>query len=122
MRYKTLLSTLLVLASMCLTSRGSAEVITLQQATQQALASNPQVRAARYRWESAQHQIIQNYTPADPEFSFTDFDSWRGFLYGSGNHNLTLTQSFQFPGKGLLQGRSARRTAEIASHLPGCDA
>jgi outer membrane protein TolC len=92
---------LLFLASTCGSMR-AAEVMTLQQATQQALAINPQVRAARYRWESAKHQIIQNYTPADPQFAFTDFDSWRGFLYGSGNHNITVTQSLQFPGKGLL--------------------
>ena len=114
MRRKILLIMLSVFASICLARRASAEVMTLQQATQQVLAVNPQVRAARYRWESAQHQIIQNYTPADPQFSFTDFDSWRGFLYGSGNHNITLTQSFQFPGKGLLQGSTARRSAEIA--------
>src|SRR5581483_7073968 len=44
----------------------------------------------------------------------TNFDSWRGFLYGSGEHNLSLSESFQFPGKGLLQGRQAERTAEIA--------
>ena len=75
---------------------------------------NPQIRGAHFRWESAQHQIIQNYTPADPEFSFSDQDSWRGFLYGSGLHNMTLSQALQFPGKGLLQGQTARRTAEIA--------
>jgi outer membrane protein, heavy metal efflux system len=114
MRNKALTAILLVLGSMSFATWAAAEVMTLQQATQQALASNPQVRAARYRWESANHQVIQNYTPADPQFAFTDFDSWRGFLYGSGNHNFTLTQSFQFPGKGLLQGREAQRTAEIA--------
>jgi cobalt-zinc-cadmium efflux system outer membrane protein len=92
----------------------SAEVMTLQQAVTLAQMRNPQVHAARYRWEAAQHQIIQNYTPADPQFSFTDFDSWRGFLYDSGSHNITVMQSFQFPGKGILQGRNAHRTAEIA--------
>src|SRR5208282_5235216 len=80
----------------------------------QARTVNPQVRGARYRWESAKHQIIQNYTPADPQFSFTNEDSWRGFLAGSGLHNETVTQSLQFPGKGLLQGRTAKRTADIA--------
>jgi cobalt-zinc-cadmium efflux system outer membrane protein len=75
---------------------------------------NPQIRGARLRWESAQHQIIQNYTPADPQFLFSDQDSWRGFLYGSGLHNETISQALQFPGKGVLQGQTARRTAEIA--------
>src|SRR5215469_17386325 len=90
------------------------EVMTLQQVIVLAQTRNPQVLAARYRWNSAEHQIIQNYTPADPQFSFTDFDSWRGFLYDSGNHNLTVMQNLQFPGKGILQGRQAKRSAEIA--------
>lgn len=94
----------------------AADIMTLQQAVILAEMRNPQVRATRYRWESSQHEILQNYTPADPQFSFTNSDSWRGFLYGSGNHNITVTQSFQFPGKGILQGRNAQRSAGIA-HL-----
>jgi outer membrane protein, heavy metal efflux system len=90
--------------------------LSLRQVVDIAVEANPQVRASRFRWEAAKHQIIQNYTPADPQFAFTNSDSWRGFLNGSGLHNMTATQSLQFPGKGLLQGRNAERTAEIA-HL-----
>ena len=114
MRIKVLLIILLVIGSICDASRASAEILSLQQAIAQAQTLNPQVRAARHRWESAKHQIIQNYTPADPQFSFTNSDSWRGFLSGSGTHNVTIAQSLQFPGKGLLQGRNAQRSAEIA--------
>jgi outer membrane protein, heavy metal efflux system len=92
----------------------SAQLMSLDQVVMEARRVNPQVRSARFHWESARHQIIQNYTPADPLFSFTNSDSWRGFLYGSGTHNVTATQALQFPGKGLLQGRNAERTAEIA--------
>jgi outer membrane protein TolC len=92
----------------------SAEIMSLEQAVVQVRTVNPQVRGARYRWEAAKHQIIQNYTPADPQFSFSNQDSWRGFLAGSGLHNMTVAQSLQFPGKGLLQGRTAERTSEIA--------
>jgi outer membrane protein TolC len=88
--------------------------MSVDQAVAEARRVNPQVRAARFRWESAKHRIIQNYTPADPQFTFIDSDSWRGFLAGSGMHNITVTQALQFPGKGLLQGRNAERTAEIA--------
>ena len=91
-----------------------AQNMSLEEAVTQARTVNPQVRGARYRWESAKHQIIQNYTPADPQFSFSNQDRWRGFLSGSGLHSMTVTQSLQFPGKGVLQGRTAARTAEIA--------
>jgi cobalt-zinc-cadmium efflux system outer membrane protein len=114
MRTKTLLMVLLVVGATSAPSGASGQVMSLQQVLEQALTVNPQVRGTRYRWESARHQIIQNYTPADPQFSFTNSDSWRGFLAGSGLHNETVTQSLQFPGKGLLQGRNAQRTAEIA--------
>jgi cobalt-zinc-cadmium efflux system outer membrane protein len=93
-----------------------AQSLSLDQAVAQAQAVNPAIRATRSRWEAARHQIIQNYTPADPQFTFTNSDSWRGFLKDSGEHNITFTQPLQFPGKGLLQGHEAQRTAEIA-HL-----
>jgi outer membrane protein, heavy metal efflux system len=111
---RSLLTVAALIGLLCLPGVVSAQIISVDQAVVEALRVNPQVRAARFRWESAKHQIIQNYTPADPQFGFTDFDSWRGFLYGSGNHNITATQSFQFPGKGLLQGHAAQRSAEIA--------
>lgn len=98
----------------CVPGMASAEIMSLEQAVVQVRTVNPQVRGARYRWEAAKHQIIQNYTPADPQFLFSNQDSWRGFLAGSGLHNLTVSQSLQFPGKGLLQGRAAERTSEIA--------
>jgi cobalt-zinc-cadmium efflux system outer membrane protein len=104
---------LLAFAPACGAAGVQAEIMTLDQAVREAMIVNPQVRATRHRWEAARHQIVQNYTPADPQFSYLNGDSWRGLLYGSALHNLTVTQSLQFPGKGLLQGRMARRTADI---------
>jgi cobalt-zinc-cadmium efflux system outer membrane protein len=111
---KCSLATLLVFATTLISATAQAQTVSLRDVIAQALAFNPQVRAARYRWESAQHQIVQNYTPADPQFSYLNSDSWRGILYGSALHSLTVTESLQFPGKGLLQGRVAQRNAEIA--------
>jgi cobalt-zinc-cadmium efflux system outer membrane protein len=93
----------------------SGQVLSLAQVVTEAQRVNPQIRGARFRWESAEHQIIQNYTPADPQFSFSNIDSWRG-INDAGEQSMLLTQALQFPGKGLLQGRSAQRTAEIV-HL-----
>ena len=111
---RSLLPTSALIVLICIPGVASAEIMSLEQAVVQVRMVNPQVRGARYRWEAAKHQIIQNYTPADPQFLFSNQDSWRGFLAGSGLHNMTVSQSLQFPGKGLLQGRTAERTAEIA--------
>ncbi|MBV8360242.1 MAG: TolC family protein [Deltaproteobacteria bacterium] len=111
---RSLLTVAALTGLLCLPGMVSAQIISVDQAVAEARRVNPQVRAARFRWESAKHQIIQNYTPADPQFSYLNSDSWRGFLYDSGLHNITVTQALQFPGKGLLQGRNAERTADIA--------
>ena len=112
---KAILTTAVIALTLAHTSVGRADsALEAAQLVEIAVEVNPQVRAARHRWESATHQIVQNYTPADPQFSFSNLDSFRGFLKDSGTHNVTVTQSLQFPGKGLLQARTARRTAEIA--------
>jgi len=110
-----ILLSLLAVFSGAADSTAQTDTISLKQAIAQAQAQNPRVRAALHRWESANHQIIQHYTPIDPQVSYLDSDSPNYWLGGnSGLHNLTVTQALQFPGKGLLQGRTAQRNAEIA--------
>ena len=83
------------------------------QLVELAIETNPQVRAARARWDAAQHQILQNYAPADPQFDYSNVDSRKG-LGDAALHSHQVTQSLQFPGKALLQADVAKRTAEIA--------
>jgi outer membrane protein TolC len=83
------------------------------QLVELAVEVNPQVRSARARWESARHQILQNYAPADPQLAYSNVDSRRG-IGDAGLHSHQITQSFQFPGKALLQADNAKRSAEIA--------
>jgi len=115
MRTKSLRIVLVSLSLLSVPAHARAEVMSLQQVVAEVQTQNPQVRGALHRWESATHHIIQNYTPADPQFTFLDSDipdHWLGG--GTDLHNVTVTQSLQFPGKGLLQGQEAKRTAEIA--------
>ncbi len=83
------------------------------QLVELAIESNPQVRAARARWDAAQHQILQNYAPADPVFTYSNVDS-RGGIANAAEHSHQVTQPLQFPGKALLQADQARRNALIA--------
>jgi len=77
-----------------------------------AIEVNPQVRAAKEQWKAAQHQILQNYAPADPIFTYGNVDSSKDF--NAALHSHAVSQSFQFPGESLLQADEAKRTAAIA--------
>src|SRR5262249_48524801 len=43
-----------------------ASTVGIEQLISMALQSNPQVRAARARWKAAEHNVVQDYAPADP--------------------------------------------------------
>ena len=79
-----------------------------------AIETNPQVRAMRAQWDQAQHQILQNYAPADPIFTYSNVDASHGLLNHAAAHSHQLSENFQFPGKALLQADQAKRTATIA--------
>ncbi len=111
--------TIIVLVFAALTSVAHAETggqqpMTVDDVVALALAANPQVRAARARWQSAQHSIDQNYAPADPTFSFANLDSPTNGFSKPASQSYQVSQPLQFPGKGYLQGRSAARAADIA--------
>ena len=88
------------------------EPLTADQLVKIAIEVNPQVRATREVWSVAQHQILQNYVPADPVYTFTNVESSAHFNAASRNFNLT--ENFQFPGEAFLQADQAKLTAEIA--------
>ncbi len=86
--------------------------LTVEQLVEVAIEVNPQVRAAKEQWDAAQHEILQNYAPADPTFTYGNLESSKDF--NAAVHVHSFSESFQFPGKALLQADEAKRTAEIA--------
>jgi outer membrane protein, heavy metal efflux system len=86
----------------------------VNQLVQAALEVNPQVRAARARWQAAEHSIKQAYAPNDPQVSYTNGDSAGNGFNRASYHTLLVSEAFQFPGKAILQGSEARRSADIA--------
>ncbi len=109
----------IVLVITAVTTVARAEVderkgLTVDDVVAMALAANPQVRAARARWQSAQHSINQNYAPADPVLTFANLDSPTNGFAQPASQSYQVSQPLQFPGKGYLQGRSALRAADIA--------
>src|SRR6266851_1179131 len=86
--------------------------LTVEQLVEVAIEVNPQVRATKEQWDAAQHELLQNYAPADPTFSYGSLDSSKDF--NAAVHAHSFSESFQFPGKALLQADEAKRTAAIA--------
>jgi outer membrane protein TolC len=86
--------------------------LTVGQLVEIAVEVNPQVRATKEQWDAAQHQILQNYAPADPTFTYANLESSKDF--NAAVHAHSFSESFQFPGKALLQADEAKRTAKIA--------
>jgi outer membrane protein, heavy metal efflux system len=81
-----------------------------------AIEANPQVKSARYRWDSAVHSIKQTVAPNDPIFTYTNSDSPKTPVGRASLREFNFTETFQFPGKALHQRDLAERSAEIA-HL-----
>ena len=79
-----------------------------------AVEANPQVKAARARWQAAVHSIKQNYAPADPIFAYGNIDSPTNGFSQASLHSIQISQFLQFPGKALLQADQARKAAEVA--------
>jgi len=77
-----------------------------------AIESNPQIHSMHAQWLAAQHQILQNYAPADPVFTYSNVDSSKDF--NAATHAHAVSENFQFPGEAFLQADQSRRTAAIA--------
>src|ERR1700737_4842650 len=73
--------------------------LTVEQLVEVAIEVNPQVRATKEQWDAAQHQILQNYAPADPTFTYGNLESSKDF--NAAVHVHSFSESFQFPGKRL---------------------
>jgi outer membrane protein TolC len=111
---RTLLLTLLAgcFPPICGNAATVPQLLTAADLVEIAVEVNPQVRAAREQWGAAQHQILQNYAPADPVFTYGNIQSSEHF--NAATRALSVSDSFQFPGEALLQADNAKRTAQIA--------
>ena len=88
--------------------------LSVEQLVEIAIEMNPQIHSMRAQWDAANHQILQNYAPADPMFNYSNVDASHGLLNHAASHAHVLTESFQFPGKAQLQAEQAKETAKIA--------
>jgi cobalt-zinc-cadmium efflux system outer membrane protein len=79
----------------------------LDQMVQEALSQNPDIQAARQRWEAAKAVVPQVQTLPDPKVSvgYLNMAPQKEVMYG-------MSQEVPFPGKLRLRGEIASRDAE----------
>ena len=97
------------------TSARAETLLTPDQLVAMAIQANPQVKAARYRVQSAEHSIKQTVAPNDPTFTYTNSDSIKSPVGRAALREFNGTEAFQFPGKAFLQRDQAVRNARIAA-------
>jgi outer membrane protein, heavy metal efflux system len=101
-------------AGLAFTANASQSGLNATQLVELAIESSPQIHSMRAQWEAANHQVLQNYAPADPVFTYSNIDASHGLLDHAATHAHQLSENFQFPGKAELQAEQARTTAKIA--------
>jgi outer membrane protein TolC len=114
MQVKKLVGVLVFAIAAAMPSYARARPLGASQLVELAIEANPRVRAARNRYLAAVHSIKQAYAPNDPVFSFLNGDSPVNPIGPPSEQSFQLSESFQFPGKAMLQTDVARRNAEIA--------
>jgi outer membrane protein, heavy metal efflux system len=108
---------LAALAFVAASARAAADApLSEAQLVEIAIEASPQVKSARYRWDSAIHSIKQTVAPNDPIFTYTNSDSPKNPVGRASLREFNFTETFQFPGKALHQRDQAEFAAEIA-HL-----
>src|SRR5271156_2958495 len=60
-----------------------------------AIEANPQVKSARYRWDSAVHSIKQTVAPNDPVFTYTNSDSPKNPFGRASLREFNFTENFR---------------------------
>jgi len=95
-----------------------AEPLQLDAVVTEALVQNPEIQAARHRWQAAKERAPQAAALDDPEFKVELFN-YPNRLYpdASANTIFGLSQRFPYPGKRGLKESLVVREAEMAAAL-----
>src|SRR5262245_15229555 len=94
----------------------AAEILTLEQAIQEVLGANQDVRAAGFRVEAAKARVPQAKGLDDPMVGVTFEDVPFGQGITSGEEiNYRIEQKLPFPGKRHVRGKAAKFDAEATA-------
>lgn len=94
----------------------SSDTITLAQVLESAARENPEIVAARARWEAARRRIVQEATPEKPRLDVERMYSpvGEGLINGAKEKNIAVTQEVPFPSTLYLRRSRASQESDIA--------
>lgn len=94
----------------------SSGIVTLRGVMDVALRENPEIQAARQKWEAAKTRIIQGSTPDKPRVDIERMYAPKGrnIISGAEEKNLAVTQEIPFPTTFIFRARLARQEAAMS--------
>ncbi len=119
-----LISSLIFLACPILAQQ-SLEVVSLDQLIEEALKNNPEIQAARKKFEAAKARPSQEASLPDPAIGFMSTNMGNIIPFTTirsdplSNAGVSITQEIPFPGKLKLKGEMAEKEAqsEFQNHI-----
>ena len=94
----------------------SSVTLTLNEVLREAKEENPEILAARKKWDAAKTRISQEATPEKPRLDVERMyvPQSDGLFAGTGESNIAITQEIPFPTTLYLRGRRAKQDAAMA--------
>jgi cobalt-zinc-cadmium efflux system outer membrane protein len=92
--------------------------LNLNQLIEEALQNNPEISAAKVKWEVSKEKIPQAYALEDPMFGFGIVNLPTNFSFKEEDMTMkefSISQKFPFPGKRPLMREMASKEAEAVS-------
>ena len=92
----------------------SPEVVTLERLLNEALRSNPGLRAKRRAYEAARARVFSAWLPNDPEIGTDVEGQSQLFRFDRTDNEYSIVQTVPFPTTLILKGQIAAKDAQIA--------
>jgi cobalt-zinc-cadmium efflux system outer membrane protein len=108
----------LILVPLSSSAQSEKPRLNVDQLVDEALQNNPEISAARIKWEVFKEKIPQSYALEDPMFGFGIVNLPTNFSFKDEDMTMkefSISQKFPFPGKRPLMKEMASKEAEAVS-------
>ena len=113
---KVVFLSILILVPFSSSAQSEKPRLNVDQLVEEALQSNPEILAAKKKWEVLKEKIPQAYALEDPMFGFGIVSLPTNFSFKDEDMTMkefSISQKFPFPGKRPLMKEMAEKEAEV---------